>query len=120
MINQYEMPFYLVKELPEIETELKETTTALNVFKTAQCLVHYTKEKIKAHDMNTVKRVMNAAEKIYMEGNNAVKNALENVFVFSFTSFICMCDREEKNTLQAIMPLHLYSAYILQVYRSGN
>lgn len=120
MINQYELPASLVSELPEIENDLKQTADTLNVFKTAQCLVHYTKEKIKAHDMNAVKRIMTAAENIYMKGNNAVKNALENVFVYSFTSMICMCDREEKNHLQAIMPLHLYSAYILQVYRSGN
>jgi len=120
MINQYELPVYLVNELPEIEDDLKETSKTLNVFKTVQCLVHYTKESIKAHDMNAVKRIMNAVEGIYMKGNNAVKNAFENVFVYSFTSMICMCDREEKNHLQAIMPLHLYSAYILQVYRSGN
>ena len=118
MINQYEVPAYLVDELPEIENIFKTTMPTLNIFKTIQCLVTYTKNCVRLHDMNAVKKAMDIAENIYMKGNKTVKDAIENVFVYSFTSIFCMCERKEQAELHTIMPLHLYSAYVLQIYRS--
>jgi hypothetical protein len=119
MINQYEVPAYLVDELPGIEKELKVFSPTLNIFKTVQCLANYTKSKIIQHDLGTVKKYFAIAEEVYVKGNELVKGAIENVFVFSFSSLLNMGSREEKKELQAIIPVCLHTIYVQQVLRSG-
>ena len=119
MINQYEVPAYLVDELPEIEQELKIFSPTLNIFKTVQCLANYTKSKIIQHDLGAVKKCFAIAENVYVKGNELVKGAIENVFVFSFSSLLNMGSNEEKKELQSLIPLCLHTAYIQQVLKPG-
>jgi len=119
MINQYEVPAYLVDELPEMEQELKSFSSTLNIFKTLQCLANYTKTKVIQHDLKAVKNSLTIAENIYVKGNSMVKNAMENVFVYSFSSLMNCGNNDEKRQLQAIMPGCLYTAYVQQVLKPG-
>ena len=119
MINQYEVPAYLVNELPEIEQELKGFSPTLNIFKTVQCLLNYTKREIIQHDLKAVKKCFAIAENMYEKGNESVKAAIENVFVYSFSLLINMCNEEERKQVQAIMPLNLHTAYLQQLLKSG-
>lgn len=119
MINQYEASAIIADELPEIKEEIKNFSPELDIFKSIQCLTNFTSRKLKEHNLLMVKRCFKTAEEIYCKGNTAIKNAIENVFIFSFPAFINVCDKEERNALQAIMPLQLYSVYIQQVLKSG-
>lgn len=119
MINQYEVPAYLVDELPEIRKELRKAAPTLNVFKSIQCLTDYTKQKAADHDLLMVRKCFSAAEKIYLKGNAIVKNAIENVFIFSLSSLLHACSRNEYQKMQAIMPVCLYTAYVQQIIKSN-
>ncbi len=119
MINQYEVPAYLLDELPGIAQELKTFSPTLNIYKTVQCLANYTKSKIVQHDLGTVKQCFAIAENIYVKGNELVRSAVENVFVFSFSALLNIGSREDKKELQAIMPVCLHTLYVQQVLRSG-
>ncbi len=119
MLNQYEVPACMADELPELNEELKAISPALNIFKSVQCLANFTKRKAADHDISGVKQCFSLAEKIYFNGNENVKNAMENVFIFSFSSLLNACSREERNKLQSLMPLCLHTAYVQQVLRSG-
>lgn len=116
-MNQFEVSACLVDRLPEIKTAIKNTYPTLNVFKSIQCLVNYTKQKLVQHDIPAVKNCLNVAEYIYSRGNKPVKNAIENVFIYSFSSLLNMGSSDERRQLQSIMPLHLYTAYVQQVLK---
>jgi len=119
MLNQYEVPAYLAEKIPGIEQELKTVSPTLNIFKTIQCLANYTRRKVTQHDFVSVKKCFAIAEDIYVEGNTQVKNAIENIFIFSFTSILNLGSNEQKKQLQALMPLCLHTAYVNQVLKSG-
>ena len=119
MLNQYEVPAYLLEKIPGMEQELKMISPTLNIFKTIQCLANYTRQKVTQHDFTSVKNCFAIAEEVYTEGSTQVKNAIENVFVFSFSSILNLGSNEEKKQLQALMPLHLHTAYVKQVLKSG-
>lgn len=119
MLTQYEVPAYLADELPEIEPEIKSVSAPVNIFKTIQCLANYTRCKVMQHDLKAAKKCFAIAENIYSQGNTLVKNAIENVFVYSFSSLMNIGSKEEKRQLHAIVPLTLYTAYVKQVLKPG-
>lgn len=65
-----------------------------------------------------VQQCLNLAEKIYLKGDAMVKNAVENIFIFSFSSMMAFCDIVEWRIVQSYMPSRLYQLYIQQVLRS--
>jgi len=117
-MNQYEVPACIADELPEIGNELK-TVPSSNVFKTLQCLAGYTRRMIAVHNYGAVRRSFTLAEKIYNHGNTVVRNAVENVFVYSFSAMLNRCEEKEVPAIHAMMPLSLYSVYVRQVLKSG-
>ncbi len=119
MINQYEVPVCLIKELPEIEKDLKNVYPSLNVFKSLQCFANFTRDKVVAHDFKIVKKCFSIIDNIYIQGDTAVKNAIENVFVFSLSFIMLGCTKQERGHLQSIMPLSLHTAYVNQILKSG-
>ena len=119
MITQYEVPICLIKELPEIETNLKRNYNTLNVFKSLQCFANFTRNKVVEHDFTVVKKCFSTIDNIYRKGDTAVKDAIENVYVFSLSFIMQGCNREERRHLHSIMPMTLYTSYVNQVLKSG-
>jgi len=118
-MNQYEVPACIEDELPEIGNELKTVAPSGNVFKILQCLAGYTRRMISMHNYGAVRRCFALAEKIYNHGNTIVRNAVENVFVYSFSSMLNRCEENEIPVVHAMMPVSLYSVYVRQVLKSG-
>jgi hypothetical protein len=118
-MNQFELPAMLEDELPMIASELKQNTVLGSVGNTVKIFTNYTKRMLALHDLPAVVRCMGIADKIYDRGNQAVKSAIENVFVYSFSGLRCACDKLEWRLIQAKMPVTLYSIYVRQIYKSG-
>ena len=118
-MNNYEVPAIMEDELPAIKEELKENCILGNVNAAMQVLVKYTRKMIRLHDLTAVTKCMRLADKIYDKGNTMVKNAVENVFVYSFSGLRTCCDQLEWKRVQSKMPMTLYSLYVKQIYRSG-
>ena len=114
MINQLEVPMYLEEALPEISEELKHDKID-NPYKTMNMLIAFLCKNIKEHNYPAIKRCFKVADKLYNKGNDAVKNAVQNVFVFSFTNVFQSYPAEKKQLL-ALLPVTLYSLYITQLY----
>lgn len=119
MINQYEVPAYLADALPEIKEDLKNISPTLNIFKSTQCLSEFTRKKVMQHDLMGIKKSFAIAEYLYTKGNPAVRDAIENVFVFSFSSLLYIGNKNERLELQGLMPLSLHTAYVQQILKSG-
>lgn len=118
MITQYEVPVCLITELPEIAKDLKNIKPTINVFKCLECLANFTRNKVVKHDFISVKKCFSTIDTIYNQGNNSVKSAIENVYVFSLSFIMLGCQREERRQIQSLMPLTLHTAYVNQILKS--
>ena len=118
-MNNYEVPAIMEDELPAIKEEFKDNPVLGNVNAAMQVLVKYTRKMINLHDLPAVASCMRLADKIYDKGNSLVKNAVENVFVYSFSGLRSCCNSSEWKTVQSKIPMTLYSLYVKQIYRSG-
>ena len=118
-MNIYEVPAVIEDELPAVKEELRKDCPAGNIHAVLKVLVKYTRRMISLHDLPAVNRCMSLADKLYNRGNNLVKNAIENVFVYAFSGMRSACDGSEWRLIQAKMPVSLHSLYVKQIYRSG-
>jgi hypothetical protein len=112
MISQKELPGYIAENIPELSQLCK--TEKGNVYNIVRHLFNYTKSHVVKHNMDAAKHCMRLAEQLYHKGNQAVKNAVENVFVYSFTHGF-FYDRRQEQQLKEIIPLSLYEIYNRQL-----
>ncbi len=108
---------YLEEALPAISNDLNVGKKG-NIYETMNAFIAFTCKNIKAHNYNVVKHCFEIADKLYSKGNSVVKNAVQNVFVYSFTK-IFHTYAAEKQELLALLPMSLYTLYIAQVHHGG-
>ncbi|MEO8763120.1 MAG: hypothetical protein ABI416_02490 [Ginsengibacter sp.] len=122
-MNQYEVPSLPEDALPEIKEALDKKRASSNLcdpYKSVLCLTDFTLQMVHEHNIKMLKRCFITAEKLYIKGNELVKNTVNNVFVHFFSLLFADCSsREEKIRIQLIMPVYLYSAYIQQIIKSN-
>lgn len=123
MMNRYEVPSYLQDALPEMKEVLVKEGVSSNLFdpyKSVQCLTDFTLKNAHEHNIKMLKRCFRAAERLYIKGNEIIKNAVTNVFIYSFSELFAGCaDRRERIKIQSAMPSYLFSAYVQQVLKSN-
>ena len=118
MITQYEIPYLLKAELPAISGNDYPARINMDMYKSVQYFSDFTRHAVQDHNFNLARKCFALAEKLYRQGDNLVRNTIENTFVFAFTSFMPN-DRVEKLILKSIIPASLYTVYIKQVTGSG-
>ena len=104
--------------MPQVKKELSHHGAALTAYQSMQVLTDYTKRMALEHDFKMVQKCMGLVETLYAKGNSPVKNAVENVFIFSFSSIMSRCNIVEWRMIQSFMPTDLYALYIQQVLKS--
>lgn len=119
MMNQYEVPALLADELPAIGADLKQVKPLGNVHSSIRILTEYTGQMVSVHQLEVVKHCMRVAEQLYVKGNNLIRNAIENVFVYAISSMRSCCSKPEWQRIQSQMPVTLHSLYVQQVLKSG-
>ena len=117
MLHQYEVPAYIACKLPQVKKELSHPGSTLSAYQSMQVLTDYTKEMALQHNYIMVKKCMAIVETLYIKGNSLVRNAVENVFIFSFSSIMSSCNIVEWRMVQSYMPTDLYALYVQQVMR---
>ena len=111
-ITEQNAAHFIKNQLPDI---LDDTVNAQsNVYQLMKRLVSVTLGKVQDHNFIAVKKCLVAVEKLYDHSNKTVQNALENVYVYSFTSMF-NTDRSEKLALLSIIPVGLYTIYVNQL-----
>lgn len=118
-MNQYEAAAHIADEIPEIQKEIVRAPVFGSAYLSVKVLANYTGKMLQQHQLRQVQRCMLLAEKIYNRGNQLMKTAIENVFIFSFSSLRLSCSRQEWLEIQRIMPAVLFSLYIQQVLKPG-
>lgn len=89
-----------------------------NPFQSVQILTDYTKRMALEHDFNKVGNCMQVANELYEKGDALVRAAVENIFIYSFSSLMFACNTIEWRMVQSCMPQNLHDLYLRQVLRS--
>jgi hypothetical protein len=117
MLNHLELPIFIAGQLPEMGRDLCRPGTPMTAYQSVQALTDYTKRMALQHNFKMVGKCMTVVGKCYEKGNNLVRNAVENVFVYAFSSMMCSCNIVEWRIIQSYMTPALYLEYIKQVQR---
>jgi hypothetical protein len=92
---------------------------APTIFTAIQELTDQAKRLAFQHDLAGLKNCMNRVQQIYKSGNTTVKNAVENIFIFAFSSILPRCNQVEWRLVQSCMPTELYTLYVRQITKAG-
>jgi hypothetical protein len=120
MMNQFDVPAFIAVRLPQVKQDLRTPGKETTIYQSIQVLTDYTKRMAIEHNFKMVEKCMALVEKIYDKGNTLVRNAVENVFIFSFSSIMTIFNIVEWRIVQSYMPAGLYTLYIQQVLRSRD
>jgi ribosomal protein L31E len=117
MISEAELPQYVGKEIPELSGMLCNKELCNSVHTAVNVLRDHTYNKMEEENFGAVKQCMDVAERLYKKGNQTVKNAIESVYVYSF-SHMLFHDMEKRKMLLGMIPMSLYTAYVHQMLHS--
>lgn len=117
MINHFEVPKYLERNLPGFCCAAAGETSD-NVYQVMQQFSSYTSGEIQQHHFRNVRTCFALAERLYEKGNILVRSAVENIYVYSFTGMLQKFGNERKAIL-GIIPITLYTLYIKQIQHPG-
>ena len=112
------MPNFIAFRLPEVKLELSSTNTQPSAYQSIQVLADFTKRMALEHDFKMVEKCMSLVQKLYEKGNILVRGAVENVFIYSFSTLMTRCNAVEWRMVQTYMPADLYKIYVEQILRS--
>lgn len=116
MIEQKDLPEYIEQSIPELSGICK-TEHCNNAYDIAKQMIKYTSNQFSTKNMAATQKCLALAEKLYNSGSKAVKNAIENVFVYSF-SHSFFHDEEKRQNMLSILPNSLYMLYKKQLISS--
>ncbi len=113
MLHQEDISEYIQQAMPEL-SGIVEAEKSPSVYNIVQHMLKYTKSQVIRHNMDAAKKCMALAEQLYYKGNNAIKNAIENVFIFSF-SHAFFHDEDKRKEMMKLVPDSLYKLYRKQL-----
>jgi hypothetical protein len=116
MISEEKLPEYIGREIPELSSVCDKAHCA-NIYDVVGKLLDYTRDKLTEHNTHAARQCMMLTEKLYNKGNQTIKNAIENVFVFSF-SHAFFHDEDKRQEIMSIVPDTLYKLYRDQLINS--
>ena len=114
LIGEQEACLLLDSEFPQTES----IQGALNVYKAIGHFSDLTKHLILKGNFGEVKHCFDLAEKMLLEGNARVRNAVENVFVYSMSSVLDLAT-PVSDRIRALLNDSLRAEYIRQVNACG-
>lgn len=116
MIGQTEMQALIEESIPELSGTIKKQKCN-DVYDIAHQMLAYTTSQVIKHNMAAAKQCFALAARLYKKGNTTIKNAIENVYVYSF-SYAFFHDDEKRQQVMEIIPSPLYELYKKQVINS--
>ena len=120
MITQYEVPGLLQEAIPQMPatTQFHSVRLTTDIYTSINYFSAYTKHAVEAHNFSLARKCFAFAEKLYKQGDSLIRLLIENIFVYSFSSFL-PDERTDKQMLRKMIPSSLYAVYIKQVTGGG-
>ncbi|MFT3827528.1 MAG: hypothetical protein QM731_26640 [Chitinophagaceae bacterium] len=118
MISQYELPAYLREVMPQTDSMELTVRAQTNLYTSLQCFTRYTGKAFLEHNTKLAGKCCRLAERLYVNGDALVKNAIENIFIYAFPVFLSG-NKKQEGDVKELIPACLYNIYVKQVMQSG-
>src|SRR4051812_21122378 len=115
MITEKNIKEVLTSKLPLLSSELNFTEDKTCAYRSAAFFAAYTKKLIRLENFTEVENCLWVAEHLLNNGDYTVRNAIENVFLFSVSQAAVF----DYNFMEGSIPPKLYKAYKKQTISSG-
>lgn len=109
----------IVKVIPDSQEEFEESYKTKTPFMVISVFTKQIKKLIKDHDQKILMKSIIKMNLFYSKGDQALKNAIENIFVYSLDSLTFCCEPSYKDLIFSKMSPGLQNNYLRQVYKSG-
>ena len=109
----------IVKIIPESQEDFKESYQTKTPFMVISIFTRQIKKLIKNHDQKILLKSITKMNQLYNKGDQALKNAIENIFIYSLDSLTFCCEPSYKDLIFSKMSPSLQNNYLRQVYKSG-
>ena len=109
----------IVKIIPESQEDFKESYQTKTPFMVISIFTKQIKKLIKNHDQKILLKSITKMNQLYKKGDQALKNAIENIFIYSLDSLTFCCEPSYKDLIFSKMSPGLQNNYLRQVYKSG-
>lgn len=118
-MNHTEAIREIVEIIPETQEEFNESYKTTSPYMVINVFTKQIKNLIKNNDQKVLKKCIQKMNKLYNKGDQKLKGAIENIFVYSIDSFTFCCEPAYKKMIFDKMSVSLQNNYLHQVYKSG-
>lgn len=118
-MNQNEAIVAVCAALPEVTAAITNERVRSNPFALVRIITGYTRKMAAQHNELMLEKCLQLVDRIYTRGAHTIKNAVENIFIFSLDNILYSCTAAERSRAFSKVPVSLYSSYVNQVYKSG-
>lgn len=118
MISQQQAQQYIVTKMPELEPSLAALGGAAGIYKVIQVLLVDTSNALQQKDDSRIRRCFELVEVLYATGDNIIRSAIENVYVYGLGRILLLCNCD-KDAVRSLLPESLYALYVAQMVRSN-
>lgn len=117
-MNQYEAADRILLLIPEAAKKLPVPNLSTGAFELIRLFTSCIRRQVLEQDLLALVRSFRLMDRIYDQGDQLLKNAVEQVFVYSLDTVLC-CRSCHPESLWSLLPTGLYTAYSNQLCRSG-
>lgn len=118
-MNQNEAIVAVCTALPEVTATITNEGARSNPFALVRIITRYTRKMAAQHNELMLEKCLQLVDRVYAKGERAIKNAIENIFIFSLDNILYPCSAGERARVLMKVPINLYTSYVNQVYKSG-
>ncbi|WP_312390069.1 hypothetical protein [Chryseobacterium sp.] len=109
----------IMEVIPQFQEEFKEKYRTNNSFMVISTFTKQIKTLVKENNQKLLKNSIEKMNQLYEKGDTALKNAIENIFIFSLDSLTFSCDTNCRKLVFEGISTSLRKKYFSQVYKSG-
>ncbi|SDQ71900.1 hypothetical protein SAMN05421664_2311 [Chryseobacterium soldanellicola] len=109
----------ITEVIPNIQNELKENRTQ-NSYSVIQTFTDQIKNMIRQNEKNILFKSLKKMDEIYKNGDIMLKNAIENIFIYSLDNYTAFCTEEYRKMIFSHISKDLQKSYSRQIYSHGT
>lgn len=118
MFSQANLCNEIERVIPTLHKPLHTPECEKSIYRQVDVLSHYVADTVCENEVKSTKQALKLIDRLYAEGNSAIKGAIENVFVFSLSGTLARLGNNRERLLRLI-PMTLFTIYINQVLHKG-
>ncbi len=118
MISQLEAVHLIESEFPQLAKLYKRSALTSDIYKSIQQLLDFSREAVLDYNLNLSWKCFSVAKTLLIQGDKAIKTAIERSFIYSFSPFAKKGESERKR-LKFFMPDDFYRIFLRKIEQPG-